>query len=65
MYSDAPMSLWRGGDHKSGNCPAGFIAANGLDSSMAADFYLQSRGGLLCSKGNFLGSFGELTQPSY
>jgi len=33
MYSDAPTSLWRGGNCKSGNCAAGFVAANGLQSS--------------------------------
>jgi len=37
----------QGADRRSGNCKAGFVADNGLDSPMAADFYLQSHGGLL------------------
>jgi len=34
-------------DRRSGNCKAGFVADNGLDSPMAPDFYLLSHGGLL------------------
>ncbi|KAG6334555.1 hypothetical protein ID866_4531 [Astraeus odoratus] len=32
---------------KSGNCKAGFVAAEGIGNPMAKDFYLQSHGGLL------------------
>jgi len=40
---------FREGD-RSGNCPAGFIANEGIKSPSAMDFYLQSHGGLLGSK---------------
>ncbi|KIM87566.1 hypothetical protein PILCRDRAFT_815121 [Piloderma croceum F 1598] len=32
---------------KSGNCPPGFVADSGIDSPLAADFYILSHGGLL------------------
>ncbi|KAG1736714.1 Piwi domain-containing protein [Suillus lakei] len=35
------------GDSKSGNCPAGFVADQGVGNPAVRDFYLQSHGGIL------------------
>ena len=35
---------------RSGKCPPGFVAIDGLRSPVALDFYLQSHGGLLGSE---------------
>ncbi|KAH0830397.1 hypothetical protein J3R83DRAFT_1791 [Lanmaoa asiatica] len=35
---------------RSGNCPAGFVADQGIGNPIAKDYYLQSHGGLLGSK---------------
>jgi len=35
------------GQDRSGNCPAGFLASEGIQSPVTRDFYLQSHGGLL------------------
>ena len=45
-YVDVP----RDGDPKSGNCPPGFVADNGIDNPLAPDFFIQSHGGLLGSE---------------
>ena len=43
------MGFDSGGD-RTGNCPAGFVADEGIDSPLAADFFLLSHGGLLGSE---------------
>lgn len=39
-------ALFSRGADSTGNCPAGFMADQGLQSPVARDFYLQSHGGL-------------------
>lgn len=39
------VPLPRGAD-RSGNCPAGFVAEQGLQSPVARDFYLLSHSGI-------------------
>jgi eukaryotic translation initiation factor 2C len=42
--------MTRNDGDKSGNCPAGFVADEGVGNPAVRDFYLQSHGGLLGSE---------------